>query len=202
MSGAPATSILGLIDGLIKEGLPGGHFDHNTHALYVTNLPHDTTEGDLYIMFACFGAIPPRGVRVMPSQEGSRRYGFVTFMDGANAEFAMMAMNGVTQPDGMKLVVKVKGDKSWRDGKDKGKGFDKGIEAITAGNMASPGGPPPGIDPLMMQRLQGKLQTGVMSSYDISQWYIIEFLGHITDENEMKTSCDMLLGACSHLGLA
>ena len=49
---------------------------------------------------SCSGAIPPRGVKVMPGVAGQRLYGFVNFMDSANAEFAMMALNGVSQPDG------------------------------------------------------------------------------------------------------
>ena len=35
-----------------------------------------------------------RAAKVMPGQVGQRLYGFVNFMDNANAEFAMMAMNG------------------------------------------------------------------------------------------------------------
>merc|ERR1712023_515088 len=47
----------------------------------------------LYILFfSCFGAIPPRGVKVMPVLAGQRLYGFVNFMDEVNAEYAVAAM--------------------------------------------------------------------------------------------------------------
>merc|ERR1740117_1461564 len=104
-------------------------------------------------------------------------------------------MNGVTQPDGAKLVVKPKTKKS-------------DMVALGAGGLAAYSGfadaaaaAPPGVTPAMMMRLQKKLSTGMMSSYDVSQWYILEYLGHVTSEAEMKSTCDQLLAACSHLGL-
>merc|ERR1712185_763369 len=87
-----AGTIQGMIDCLINEGLPGGNFKHDAPgtALYLANLPHDTTEEDLYTIFATFGAIPPRGVKVMPGMPGQRTYGFCNFINPAHAEFAMM----------------------------------------------------------------------------------------------------------------
>merc|ERR1719375_402502 len=84
---ATAKGIKGVIDQLIVEGLPGGRFDHNANSLYLTNLPPDTTNIDLYTIFSCFGAIPPRGVRVMPGIPGQRGYGFVNYIDHMAAEF-------------------------------------------------------------------------------------------------------------------
>lgn len=193
-------TIQSMIDGLIAEGLPGGGWRQEENALYLANLPHDTTAEDLYTIFASFGAIPPRGVKVMPGSPGQRTFGFCNFMEAANAEFAMMAMNGVTQPDGCKLIVKLKQQKGKGEGKGKGGDF-KGYDG---GDMASNGMStvPPGVDPLIWSRLQNKLkEDGVMSSYDISQWYIIEHLSHVADEEEMKVTCDMLLSACEKLGL-
>lgn len=104
-----ASEIKGLVDGLMKEGLPGSNLPKDTNALYVTNLPWDTTELDLYTVFAAFGAIPPRGCRVMPASEpGARLYAFVNFMELQNAEFAATCLNGVLQPDGAKMFVKAK----------------------------------------------------------------------------------------------
>lgn len=184
----------GLVSALIKEGLPGCNFSRDKNALYVTNLPHDTTDADLYVVFASFGALPPKGVRIMPTQPGARAYAFINFMEQANAEFAMMAMNGVTQPDGAKLIVKFKTIKGETTGPP-GSSVHGGVAPVIAGAA-------PGVTPAMMARLQKKLATGPMSSYDISQWYIIEYLGHVTDEEEMKRTCDMLLNACSHLGIS
>lgn len=199
--GAPAGmgwvgGIKDVIDALISEGLPGGNFDRDKNALYITNLPHDTTAYGLYVMFACFGAVPPRGVRVMPGQPGQRLYGFINFMENANAEFAMMAMNGVVQPDGCKLIVKFKDSPATKGA---GKGgwapTNQGWNAI----QASSGG----VDAMMMGRLKKKMATGgMMTAFDLSQWYIIEFLGHVTDPGEMKETCDLLLAACAALGLA
>lgn len=191
-----ASKIAGLVDGLIAEGLPGAAQDKESNALYVTNMPHDTTDADLYVIFASFGAIPPRGVRVMPTQPGNRSYGFVNFMESANAEFAMMAMNGVTQPDGAKLIVKQKAKKGESTG-----GPEVRFATPFGASAPALSGPSAGVTPAMMARLQKKLAMGPMSSYDISQWYIIEYLSHVTDEEEMKKTCDMLLTACSHMGL-
>jgi len=188
-----------LIDGLIAEGLPGGNHEKDKNSLYITNLPFDTTDEDLYIIFASFGAIPPRGVRIMPGTPGRRLYGFVNFIEETNAEFAMMAMNGVTQPDGYKLVVKLKTPKE-----NTGKGGGGAAYGGMMGGMMGGGADEAaGIDPTMLQKLRAKLKTGTANSaYDISQWYIVENLGHVTQESEMKSICDMLLAACTHLGLS
>lgn len=214
-----APGVKGMIDGLIAEGLPGGQFSRDKNALYITNLPHDTTDSDLYIIFNCFGAIPPRGVKVMPGLAGQRLYGFVNFMDQANAEFAMMAMNGVTQPDGVKLIVKLKnakgeGKKGFKDAvaPAAGKGTWDGANPLPA--FAGPAGvtaaiaaaaaplPPAGVEPIMLERIKTKIAAGPTTSYDVSQWYIMEYLNHITEEEEMKASCDQLLSACAFLGLS
>jgi len=190
--------IQGLINGLIAEGLPGGN-DKGNNALYVTNLPPDATEGDLYTIFACFGPMPPRGTRVMPcTTPGSRTYGFVNFLDAQQSEFAMMAMNGVTMPDGCQLVVKKKTMKN----NEKGGHHVGPPTGMTFPSAVAAKPVPAGIDPLMLSRLQTKLTGGKMSSYELSQWYIMEFLGHVTEEVEMKQTCDMLLGACAHIGLS
>lgn len=128
----------------------------------------------------------------MPGIPGQRGYGFVNYIDHMAAEFAMMALNGVVQPDGCKLVVKRKN--SGRD-----------PEAGGPGTWAPPkleDETPKDLNPIMLERIKKKLAEGNKeSSFDISQWYITEFLGHITEEAEMKTSCDQLLAVCAHLGV-
>jgi RNA recognition motif-containing protein len=183
-----APGIKGLVDSLIAEGLPGGKFDQNQNALYLTNLPYDVTAEDLYTVFGCFGAIPPRGVRVMPGTPGARCYGFVNFLDQTAAEFAVMAMNGVTQPDGYKLIVKLKNQNTSEQ-------FGTGSLLPIDNSL------PKDINPIMLARIQKKLKEGKMSSYDISQWYICEYLENIEEEEDMKANCDALLSVCSYIGL-
>jgi len=194
-----------VIDCLITEGLPGGGWRQDENALYIANLPYDTTTADMYTIFSCFGAVPPRGAKVMPGDGGQRRYGFINFLDSASAEFAVMAMDGVTQPDGTKLVVKLKntgkdGEKGF--GKDFAKNFGKGkwkSGNVDNGNKAADG-PPPGVDADMYSRFEKKVESdGIMSAYDICKWYILEHLTHVTDEEEMKVLSDTMLKACTQL---
>lgn len=196
---ATGPTIHSMIEGLIAEGLPGGNWNHDENALYIANLPPDTTEHDLYIIFSCFGTMPPRGVKVMGGEP--RKFGFCNFMESASADFAVTALNGVIMPDGCKLVVRLKTPKG------QGKGFQKSAKtdywvppaAVAPVKVIQK---PDAVDSVMWTRLQLKLnKSGKMSSYDISQWYILEFLGHVTDENEMKDLCDVLLAACAHLDL-
>jgi len=220
-AGRDASSIRGLVDGLIKEGLPGANFSHDSNALYVSNLPYDTTDADLYVIFGAFGAIPPRGMKIMPVQPGARSYAFVTFIESANAEFALMAMNGVTQPDGAQLIVRKKVKKGESTGALPNPGsntselcgdFQRGDcsrgdrcryshgdgGGVAAAAPAAAGG----VTPVMLGRLQAIIATGKVSSYDVSQQYIMEHLGHVTNEVEMQTLCGQLLLACSQMGLA
>jgi hypothetical protein len=197
MAGKSTSAIDAVIDGLVREGLPGGWFNKDENALYVSNLPHDTTDKDLYVIFATFGAMPPRGVRVMPGTPGQRLWAFVNFMDSTTKEFAMMALNGVTQPDGCKLIVTEKKTRETLAAEKTAKAAGKG-----KGMLAIGGGDDGGLDSIMMSRLREKLSQGTMNAYELSQWYIIEYLGHVTDENEMKTTCDQLLAASAKLGLA
>lgn len=111
------------------------------------------------------------------------------------------------------MIVKTKNSKGEGKGKDKdkdkdkdswswkGKGGGSWYDSSPAPQLALPDATPPGVDATMLERLKTKVAGGKMSSYDISQWYIMEFLTHITDPEEMKNICDQLLTACSHLGL-
>jgi len=205
----PASGIKGVVDALITDRLPGGQFSRDKNALYLTNLPHDSTDADLYMICSCFGAIPPRGVKVMPGVAGQRLYGFVNFMDSANAEFAMMALNGVSQPDGVKLIVKQKKNSKAENGAKGAQSGNNGHlhEALTEEDSHSLSDgistPPPGIDHLLHERMKAKLDTSSpMSACEVSQWYIIEHLAHITDDEVMRDLCDQLLTVCAYLGLS
>jgi len=203
----PASGIKGVVDALITDQLPGGLFSRDKNALYLTNLPQDTTDADLYMIFSCFGAIPPRGVKVMPGVAGQRLYGFVNFMDNANAEFAMMALNGVSQPDGVKLIVKQKNSKGGKDAQNGTNGHSHHALTVSEEDSLSTSDgistPPPGVDNLLHQRVKAKLDTSSpMSACEVSQWYIIEHLAHITDDEVMRDLCDELLTVCAFLGLS
>jgi len=132
-----------------------------------------------------------------------RKFGFCNFMESSSADFAVTALNGVIMPDGCKLVVRLKTPKGQgKGGFPKGKGVtDYWVPpaAVVAAKVIEK---PEAVDSVMWHRLQMKLnKSGKMSSYDISQWYIMEFLTTVTDENEMKDLCDLLLAACAHLEL-
>lgn len=105
-------SIHKMVDQAIMDGLPGSDFYPDETTLYVTGLPSDTVSHDLYIIFACFGAIAPRGAAVYPSRSGSGTccgWGFVQFLDARCAEFARQSLNGRSSPDGTTITVKRKG---------------------------------------------------------------------------------------------
>merc|ERR1712146_500693 len=75
--------------------MPGGGtwtIDENT--LWVGNLPVDTTDKDLYAIFACFGAIAPYGCRVMKKPNKPAGYGLVNFLDPIAAQQALVTVNG------------------------------------------------------------------------------------------------------------
>lgn len=214
-STAKAGTVERMIDLLSEAGLPGANYRNEASgdgSLYLANLPFDTTDEDLYTIFATFGAIPPRGVKVMRSTPGQRVYGFCNFLKASSAEFAVMSMNGVVQPDGCKLIVKMKNkkDQIMREGQP--------LQTPSGTVASSEGVPlaeehqnqlestPEGVDSIMWKRLTTKLAQSEhegeeSTSESLSQWYIIENLGHVVDEEEMKAICDMLLTACVNLGL-
>merc|ERR1719331_867180 len=107
-------------------------------------------------------------------------------MHAANLETALTTMDGMEQPDGAKLIVRPKTQP--------GQKVDANSTSDNPGRADSDGkiprgvgmSPPPGVDVQMFERLQFKLAEGKRSSYALSQWYIIQHLGHITDTDEMK----------------
>lgn len=102
-------SIHTLLKGL-SPATPGGGKVPDDNQVYITGLPVDTTDLDLYKMFAPFGAIQQRGVKAMrrPEDSSCSGVGFVDFSDHAVAQQAIMALNGTMMPDGAVLRVQAK----------------------------------------------------------------------------------------------
>eukprot|EP00413_Alexandrium_margalefii_P048437 CAMPEP_0204606234 /NCGR_PEP_ID=MMETSP0661-20131031/58966_1 /ASSEMBLY_ACC=CAM_ASM_000606 /TAXON_ID=109239 /ORGANISM="Alexandrium margalefi, Strain AMGDE01CS-322" /LENGTH=262 /DNA_ID=CAMNT_0051617537 /DNA_START=45 /DNA_END=833 /DNA_ORIENTATION=- len=127
VKGLGESSIKILKKGLeIANALPGGKWSNDAGALWIGGLPNDTTDLDMYHIFAPFGSIPANGVRAMLNQDGScKGFGFVNYIDPAAAQTVIATLNGTQMPDGSILEVKQKGPSS-KGGKDKGKGGFKG----------------------------------------------------------------------------
>lgn len=126
--GKGTTTIKVLYNGLLAaNALPGGSgYSNDENALYIANLPGDTSDLELYKIFAPFGAIAPRGVRAMINPDGvCRGIGFVNYLENASAETAIATLNGTIMPDGRTLIVKNKGP----SGAGKGEKGGAGLEA-------------------------------------------------------------------------
>jgi len=102
--------IQAFISGLLGVNLlPGVGRKPDEHCLYVKGLPYNTTDYDLYRIFATFGSIPLRGVKVNTREDGScSGVGWVDFNEAASAQDAINALNGVELPDGVLLSVSTK----------------------------------------------------------------------------------------------
>mmetsp|Transcript_5668 Transcript_5668/g.10144 ORF Transcript_5668/g.10144 Transcript_5668/m.10144 type:complete len:309 (+) Transcript_5668:114-1040(+) len=112
-------SIKALHNGLLEaQALPGCEgLDNDRNALYISGLPSDTQDVDLYRIFAPFGAIAPRGVRAMLHPDGScQGFGFVNYVDTVSVSVAASTLNGTQMPDGNELVVKQKEPKKDKAG--------------------------------------------------------------------------------------
>merc|ERR1711972_140220 len=93
---------------LIKQ-LPGSGKKPDQNCLYVKGLPTNTSDLDLYRIFAPYGAIPATGVKAMMTPEGScTGVGFVDFQDEVCAHAAAESLNGLVLPDGTALEVRIK----------------------------------------------------------------------------------------------
>jgi len=100
---------------LFKKGLgrgnvlPVSNWSTDEGAVYVHGLPPGATDLDLYEIFSPFGAIPPRGVKVMKAGGGAcSGIGFVDYIDPACAHAAVAALNGYKAQDGTTLAVRLK----------------------------------------------------------------------------------------------
>merc|ERR1712032_499105 len=81
----------------------------DTNCLCLGNLPQDTTDVDLYRLFAGFGAISAKGVRTLRNPDGScKGFGFVNFLDNYAAQHALLALNGTLLPSGKALHIELR----------------------------------------------------------------------------------------------
>jgi len=92
-------------------GLPCGSgvgvSDNGT--LYISGLPQDTEEIDVYKIFSPFGSIKPKGVKMVTNPDGScKGFGFVNFIDEASAQTAISTCDQAQLPDGTFLRVSIK----------------------------------------------------------------------------------------------
>lgn len=119
----PPGSFRALYDAVKKGGLLGGGLVPNECQIYAKNLPADTTDLDLYKLFAPFGAVAPSGTKAMLNEDGTcKGFGFVDYVDPISAQAAIEALNGFAMPDGSTISVATK-TPSAKDGKGgKGKG--------------------------------------------------------------------------------
>lgn len=104
-----------IVTGFEKSGgLPGGTgWENNEACLYISGLPADAEDVDLYRLFNPFGAIAPRGVKVMQRPDGScKGFGFINFQDVTAAHAAIATFHGTVLPDDSILTVKVKTESS------------------------------------------------------------------------------------------
>lgn len=93
----------------------------DANQVYVSGLPPDTTNGDLFEIFTPFGAIPPKGIKALQNPGGvCKGVGFVDFINEADALQAVTALNGYVLEDGSYLRVALK-NSSYSKGKGKGK---------------------------------------------------------------------------------
>eukprot|EP00440_Ansanella_granifera_P027540 gb/GFBE01029916.1/.p1 GENE.gb/GFBE01029916.1/~~gb/GFBE01029916.1/.p1 ORF type:complete len:175 (+),score=44.55 gb/GFBE01029916.1/:1-525(+) len=102
----------GLVRGLLQSGaLPASKWDNDDNALFVSGLPPDMTDLEMYTIFASFGRIAPRGASARTDKETGKctGIGFVNYLDGDAAHEAIKNLNGYPLPDGTWLTVKKKG---------------------------------------------------------------------------------------------
>ena len=109
--GSLKLSMESVIDGLTQcpdmpdEDRVGGA-DVDNRELWVSGLPPDCKELDLYKMFAPFGALPMRGISIMKLPNGDcRGSAFVFFLDSTEAQSAIQTLHEHEMPDGTELKV-------------------------------------------------------------------------------------------------
>mmetsp|Transcript_50255 Transcript_50255/g.101070 ORF Transcript_50255/g.101070 Transcript_50255/m.101070 type:complete len:240 (-) Transcript_50255:123-842(-) len=89
--------------------LPGGQWSNDAGALHIGGLPADTTDKDVYEIFAPFGAIASRGLKAMTNPDGScTGVAFVNFISPSAAQAAIATLNGRAMKDGRTIHVKPK----------------------------------------------------------------------------------------------
>eukprot|EP00927_Polykrikos_kofoidii_P079435 TRINITY_DN76218_c0_g1_i1.p1 TRINITY_DN76218_c0_g1~~TRINITY_DN76218_c0_g1_i1.p1 ORF type:complete len:229 (-),score=37.51 TRINITY_DN76218_c0_g1_i1:76-762(-) len=100
-----STLVKGLFDAKCLPG--GGEWPSDDASIFVSGLPRDTTDFDLYKIFSPFGGIAPHGASAQKSDDKTccRGVAFVNFIEPASAQNAVQTLNGTTLPDGTYLKV-------------------------------------------------------------------------------------------------
>jgi len=130
-AGTPG-SFQSLFQSVKGAGILGGGTVPDECQVYIRNLPSDTTDLDLYRLFAPFGAIPPTGVKAMMNPDGScKGIGFVDLAEPDAAATAVMALDGHALPDGSSISVSTKKPSLKAKGKSKGGTASEGVEDQT-----------------------------------------------------------------------
>jgi len=122
--GQSMSDIGDVVGGLYRAGsIPPGDLEQkssNPYCLYVSGLPYNTTDFDMYRIFSPFGALFPNGVKAMKLPDGNcSGVGFVDFLEEQGFTLAMTVLDGTKLPDGEILYVRAKGRKG------ESKGFGK-----------------------------------------------------------------------------
>uniref|UniRef100_A0A7S4QU65 RRM domain-containing protein n=1 Tax=Alexandrium monilatum TaxID=311494 RepID=A0A7S4QU65_9DINO len=99
-----------LLEGFVKGGVFPPVERNRIVQLYVSGLPTDTTDLDLYKLFSPFGCpVRPNGIKAMTKPDGTcTGVGFVDVCDPGAAQAAMNALHGMVLPDGSHLRVQPK----------------------------------------------------------------------------------------------
>eukprot|EP00413_Alexandrium_margalefii_P006069 CAMPEP_0204519206 /NCGR_PEP_ID=MMETSP0661-20131031/4611_1 /ASSEMBLY_ACC=CAM_ASM_000606 /TAXON_ID=109239 /ORGANISM="Alexandrium margalefi, Strain AMGDE01CS-322" /LENGTH=208 /DNA_ID=CAMNT_0051524701 /DNA_START=54 /DNA_END=680 /DNA_ORIENTATION=+ len=93
----------------LEDVLPGGQWTNDDGALHIGGLPMDTTDKDVYEIFAPFGAIATRGLKAMMNPDGScTGVAFVNYLEPESARAAEAALHGRVLKDGKVINVKPK----------------------------------------------------------------------------------------------
>mmetsp|Transcript_46811 Transcript_46811/g.125498 ORF Transcript_46811/g.125498 Transcript_46811/m.125498 type:complete len:265 (-) Transcript_46811:90-884(-) len=105
--GLSAGDVGGLKKALSKSKvLPVNIWHKDEGCVFVSGLPLNTSDLDLYELFAPFGAIPPKGVKAMKGPDGNcTGVGFIDFIDPEHAGMAISTLNGFVTQDGTVLRV-------------------------------------------------------------------------------------------------
>lgn len=93
--------------------LPGGKWQNDEGALFISGLPKNTTEWDLYEIVATFGAIPTKGLKLMKNKTTGEFNGaaLVNFIDPFAAQEAIANLDGTALSNGTSLKVSMKTSK-------------------------------------------------------------------------------------------
>merc|ERR1712232_831223 len=98
------------LTGCVKSSgvLPGGvKWENDEKTVFITGLPEDTTDLDVYKLFAPFGAIALNGAIAFKDKENKEKckgVAAVNYLELAAAENCVYCMNNHPMPDGISTL--------------------------------------------------------------------------------------------------